>query len=268
MSVGTFDSTGSRELGAGDSQLRLRNLMTLFPPRQQNIRHCMVYLGGHVGRHPQGGGMLYRTEEDGRTPRADATASDQIKTCFPQLRSGLVVWAVDGSGGDQTRNNVVGEAAGWIRDNFDPRGALIIYGYSVGGHNALCLCKHIESHYDWYNFDGPRLGHLPNPRDADRSHCGKVRVDLLISVDPCAVNFSPHPTHRTRFGPPPALVQKHVNYYQRASASGKYMGQKTNQRGVDQQITVGSMPVNHDNMPRLAVQSVCSEIGALLSLLQ
>jgi hypothetical protein len=257
MSVVAFDSAGRRELGLEESKRRSSDLVSQFSLLGRDIHNSMIYFGGHVGRHPQGGGYLTQNEEEGGE-RADWYASRQIGKRFEG--SGLVVIAMDGSG--RNGDHVVDEAAGWVRDSFDPRAALIIYGYSVGAFNALGLCASIERNYNWYSFRRNRLGSVPNPTDADRMEGGKVRVDRLISVDPCIVDV--RPGMRT-FGPAAGLVRRHANYYEEVEP--RYKGLSAPSAAPNDLIRhseVAGVTLNHGNMPRIVLEKVCLEIGTCL----
>lgn len=107
---------------------------------------------------------------------------------------------------------------------FDPRGKLVIYGFSAGGFNAVGLCRRINLHRPWYNITNRTLGfldHAPTPQQP----FAPVRVDLLVTVDPCLEDVSGHENYQV-IAPRP-LVKWHANYYQhqpRATVEEHYWG--------------------------------------------
>ena len=70
---------------------------------------------------------------------------------------------------------------------FDPRGKVILYGYSAGGVNALYAARGIDSWWYRYGSDGRRgtLEHTGRTPVRPPRPGARVEVDLLITVDPC-----------------------------------------------------------------------------------
>lgn len=87
-----------------------------------------------------------------------------------------------------------------IRENFDPYGKLIIYGYSAGGVVAMYLCKHVARSMPFYKIGGGFSQKRPGL---------PVRVDLLITVD-AALGPASELLERT-VAP---CVRTNLNYYQ------------------------------------------------------
>ncbi len=104
---------------------------------------------------------------------------------------------------------------------FDPRGKLVIYGYSAGGFNAMNLCRRIIHYRSWYDFTSRRLCGKPAAHSA---LFAPARVDLLITVDPCRKLANPPNLRRMsidsmaagedRRTPDRNVVLAHVNYHQ------------------------------------------------------
>jgi hypothetical protein len=66
-----------------------------------------------------------------------------------------------------------------IRDRFDPRGKLILYGYSGGAFNALEICQQLDTmSFDYWT---GQLGGTGGPMSR------RVKVDYLVTVDPSRI---------------------------------------------------------------------------------
>jgi hypothetical protein len=99
---------------------------------------------------------------------------------------------------------------------FDPRGKLVVYGFNAGGFNAINLCRRIDRFWSWYDFGLNRIGSPPASPDDPRF--ARVRVDLLITVDPCRIRKDPagrDPAAGADTTTPVDGVREHVNYYQK-----------------------------------------------------
>lgn len=75
--------------------------------------------------------------------------------------------------------------------SFDPGGALVIYGYSAAGFNALNLCGKITAFRNWYNFRRRTAGNLTLVTPEESRESARVQVDLLPTVDPCIQDIDP-----------------------------------------------------------------------------
>ncbi len=99
---------------------------------------------------------------------------------------------------------------------FDPRGKLVVYGFGAGGFNAINLCRRVDRFSSWYDFALDRIGGPPNsPNDL---RFARVRVDLLITVDPCRArkgSAGRDPVAGVDTATPVEVVWEHVNYYQK-----------------------------------------------------
>lgn len=115
------------------------------------------------------------------------------------LFAGAAVHAFDGSISAMSTT----AALQAIKRSFDPGGRIIIYGYSVGGANAVALARRIGQEMTYYDYEkGSFLSLSPA-----RQGLGLVRVDLLITVD-----ASLGPMSGQNFIP--ACVRRCLNYYQ------------------------------------------------------
>jgi len=101
-------------------------------------------------------------------------------------------------------------AANFIKQNFHPKGKLVIYGYSAGGGSAITLAWSIWQNLTYYEFATktfkPLIGGHGNRTDGS---LGLVRVDSLITIDAAAGPGSPLMFRRI----PPA-VRRNLNIYQ------------------------------------------------------
>jgi hypothetical protein len=119
----------------------------------------------------------------------------------------------------------VGQGLEFIRQHFHPWGKIIVYGFSVGGTDALSLCRAIQSDIPYYNFTRRKLVNSFAMEDHLSRHLmGTVRVDLLITIDAATgpVTGLLTPLGRRRV---PACVRRNINYYQtKASTIGSHGG--------------------------------------------
>ncbi|MBI3684285.1 MAG: hypothetical protein HY235_28255 [Acidobacteria bacterium] len=167
-------------------------------------RHLIVFYGGFSDQDAHGGPLTtgYRTQEGRWENRSASRAFFGIR----ELRPGIAYSAFNPCLDNSTQNAAVQAGLAAIRAAFDPRGRLIVYGYSAGGYNALNLCRRIQSECGWYNVSsGLGNGAARGQYDV------KVVIDLLITVDACLQRI-----HVTRADPAPPIVQQHANFYQRS----------------------------------------------------
>jgi hypothetical protein len=94
---------------------------------------------------------------------------------------------------------------------FDPRGQIVLYGYSAGGFNAVYACREIDRWWYRYGVHGQK-GRLEDSSRSpfDRAGGAKVLVDLLVTVDPCASLFYGEEWDRNV----PSCVRFAKNWYQ------------------------------------------------------
>lgn len=239
------------------------------------VGDTLVFFGGFVGRR-RGGGQGVTQKEDGGGERTSWTALEAIRN-LPKVRrqtgSKLNVidfdprmYRGDEAGSGLRQSSLIGEAmtrvfgplsANGTRSGgpFDPRGALIVYGYSAGGFNAVRFCERILGEAEWYNFRRKTVGRLGNRTAADLRDGSSVRVDLLVTVDASIANIDPGMA--ARFNTPIPLVLRHVNYHQNR---GRYQGRTAS-------LTEHNQPLrgSHEEMPVLSLSSVLQEIGNSIS---
>jgi hypothetical protein len=141
---------------------------------------------------------------------------EEITTTAPVLYPTRIV-AIQGTVG----NVAVHEAYNFVRAHFHPFGRLVIYGYSIGGFNALSLCHKIQSEMPAFDLrswrptqglavEGGVAGMLPQRLCGPRppTH-GAVRVDLVITVDAALGPLSGvAPRHVA------PCVRRNLNFYQ------------------------------------------------------
>jgi hypothetical protein len=135
---------GSGDPGApaGPGGLRLG-----FKIKDEDKRHTMIYFSGVVDDQGFGGVVISGTSH-----------GQEILTDMEDMRTVNSEKVVLGIGGS-LNNKVSGPAAAitFILANRDPRGKLIIYGFSAGGINSLDTCRFLNT--------------------------GGIKVDLLVLVD-------------------------------------------------------------------------------------
>ena len=81
--------------------------------------------------------------------------------------------------GSMSDENVYERSFEYIRRNFSEKGKLIIYGYSMGGTNAINLCNFIRNNHMYFQngkFGGYRSG-------VGGEYNFEVAIDLLITID-------------------------------------------------------------------------------------
>ncbi|HRD66978.1 MAG TPA: hypothetical protein PKY50_12600 [Candidatus Competibacter sp.] len=188
-------------------------------------KHTLVFYGDCLGPHGGGlslsapGGRMAAFEGGGprRRYRTCALAWDALRPFFhfalpplnPDPEGGMDGPAV----GAGERLLVPNEGS----SPFDPRGKLVIYGFGAGGFDAIDLCRRIDRFSSWYNFESGQIGGPPSTLDPFRF--AQVRVDLLITVDPCRIakNLVRRDPAMGGAGTatPIEVVREHANYYQK-----------------------------------------------------
>lgn len=257
-----------RQDNAAECNRRARELAHL----PETVKHTIVFFGGYVGRRPQGGPQVTETEvnEQGETvPRSSFSVLNSIGQLATKVPGGFEVIQFDprllpNDAGQELRGRwapvldgvltrLFGPLNGAVRSGggmFDPRGALIVYGYSAGGFHAVLLCRTIEQWYGWYNFRRRTVGSLQYRTPADEREGSSVRVDLLVTVDACIQRIDPG--EAVPFRTPLPVVRRHRNFYQ---PSGQFHGRRIRTDGVDVPMTG-----RHEDMPRISQSQVEREI--------
>jgi hypothetical protein len=105
---------------------------------------------------------------------------------------------------------LIEQAFTFVRENFNPRGKLIVYGYSAGGMNALEFAREFERRARV--FDGGEL--VPTQSNETLDSGEDVVIDLLITID--AYRPGVRPQHRRV----PRNVQRSINIYQQYAQMG------------------------------------------------
>lgn len=174
------------------------------------------------------GERIDRTETTGTTQLVDRL--EQMPQ-VPLRRRRVRAWQgalMDGSG--------VNAALDWIRDGFDPRGNLIIYGYSAGGGDALMLSWQIAQGMGYYELATGRFFSMAGADRVYRGELGVVRIDLLLTVDRAA-----GPASGNLFNKVPRAVRVNHNYYQTIPSGVRSHGQSN-----DALDSTSTRVVNHD----------------------
>ncbi|MCZ2148073.1 MAG: hypothetical protein LC126_09870 [Bryobacterales bacterium] len=198
----------------------------------QPVRNTLLFFGGYISRNPRGGQGLTGTglyvyvpvgpiqAPPIELPTHSMIAYDEIKTKLEEAarrHHGRTLTnsydpCMTGAGPDQCRTqcmDVRNEAARWVFGPgvFDPRGALIVYGYSAGAFNAVWFCEEVARTHAWYDFASRRT-----QSSGDQIRGSEVSIDLLITVDPSIDNL---PGGREATLASPRIVRRHINYYRR-----------------------------------------------------
>ena len=188
------------------------------------VAHTLVFYGDDLG--PDGGGLALAAPggrmaafEGGDPRRRYRTCALAWNALRPFFRCALPPLNPDPEGG--TDGPAVGAGERLLVPSegpspFDPRGRLVVYGFGAGGFDAIGLCRRIDRFSCWYDFDLGRIGSPPDPPDPFRF--ARVRVDLLVTVDPCRIAKNParrDPTAGIDAATPIKAVREHANYYQK-----------------------------------------------------
>jgi len=180
------------------------------PTSDSPIQDIVVLLGGWGGPI-DGGDPLSETSTTG-----PGALLRRVKAIAPPVGHHLNVTAREGT---LFKDTPIVEGLKFIRQNFHPRGKVIVYGYSAGGANALALCLEIGTQIPFFDIttntflnwtqvkrDPPPLPPAPLPPQTQ----GRVRVDLLITVDAAR-----GPATDSVYRGVSLCVRRNVNYYQR-----------------------------------------------------
>jgi hypothetical protein len=152
---------------------------------------------------------------------ADSDTSDLVQQVEEMTVTAPVLYptrivAIQGTVG----NVAVHQAYHFVRAHFHPFGRLVIYGYSIGGFNALSLCNKIQVEMPAFDLrswqttqaltEGGVAATLPQRLCGPRppTH-GVVRVDLVITVDAA---LGPLSGAASRHVAP--CVRRNLNFYQ------------------------------------------------------
>ena len=117
--------------GGGGSRGRL-GFGVVDPLTRDRITHTLIYFGGVADRFGLGGLPIVRADQQ-------EVFNDMLDlNVLPELRT------VNGFGGSLINKQLGVGVASAITATRDPRGLLIIYGYSAGGINSLDLCRRLN----------------------------------------------------------------------------------------------------------------------------
>jgi hypothetical protein len=173
----------------------------------QITRDVIVVFGGFGGLSP---GPVATITPGHSTGTAELLL--QLKGMAPPPLRKVFILGLEGS---LPSKGGVQQGLKFISANFHPRGNIIVYGYSAGGTDALTLCRELEKQMGFF---GLSSGTLCDKATADSQakiqNFGKVRVDLLVTVDIAA---GPGSARIDRVVP--ACVISNRNYYQTKESS-------------------------------------------------
>lgn len=222
------------------------------------VRDILIFFGGWFRGAIAGHDLTFR-DMDGR--RSSGEALEDIEHFFMPHNANIL--AMDPAcvpDGNSLHHGAITRAIQFLLARFDPRGKLVLYGFSAGAFNALRFSERIERHRPHYNFQTKTLGNWGFKPESGL--IAEVRVDLLLTVDPCLELLPGHESFSTRA---PSLVMRHVNWYQtRDDTKGRSMANALNHHVGASSANVGSYSVTHDNMPRIAKPGVRQELSTTL----
>jgi len=157
-----------------------------FPPDALTVpkRHLLIYFSGVVDDNGFGGVLL-----QGSHGQFILTDMENLSPPAGSIKS------VIGFGGSLRTTSGVEQALAFVRAVHDPRGKLIIYGFSAGGVNGLELCRRLTNS-------------MPD-----------VKVRLLVTVDVAAGPATPSLNRSVA-----ANVQENRNYFQTSPSLNQSTG--------------------------------------------
>ncbi len=179
------------------------------------IRNVMVFYGGHQpGMNPGGTITQYKAGPTTETRTSYDAFVELRKLCDPSTSA----IGYDPALIDDTSNRAVRTGMDFIRNvnQFDPRGMLVVYGFSAGGFNAARLCERMQRYYGWYDFETKRLGNIHDQQQQNQLRFARAQVDLLVTVDPCLQDLGRNFTINTAT----PIVRSHFNFYQNIRPPG------------------------------------------------
>jgi hypothetical protein len=223
------------------------------------LRDILIFFGGWFPGATAGHDLTIR--DTGGRRSSDEALEDLEHFFIPANANILAMDPACDQGGNSLHHGAITRAMQFLLERFDPRGKLVLYGFSAGAFNALRFSERIERHRPHYNFQTKTLGNFGFKPESTTGSIAEVRVDLLLTVDPCLERLPGHESFSTRA---PSLVMRHVNWYQtRGDTKGRSMAGARNHHVGASSATVGSYSVTHDNMPRLARPEVRQELSTL-----
>lgn len=223
------------------------------------LRDILIFFGGWFPGATAGHDLTIR--DTGGRRSSDEALEDLEHFFIPADANILAMDPACDQGGNSLHHAAITRAMQFLLERFDPRGKLVLYGFSAGAFNALRFSERIERHRPHYNFQTRTLGNCGYTPGPTQESMAEVRVDLLLTVDPCLERLPGHESFSTQA---PSLVIQHVNWYQtRGDTKGRWMAGARNHHVGASSATVGSYSVTHDNMPRLARLGVRQELIAL-----
>lgn len=217
------------------------------------VRHLLIFFGGW---QDPGEGRLQMlpgheiTQIDRKydTERSSYTAFRLIRGHFG---SPSTSYAMDPALRADLDNEAVKKGIEVLSRGFDPRGRLVVYGFSAGGFNALRFAERILRDTGWYDFQTRSLTDQPEQISTAPERFARVKVDLLVTIDPCISKIDPDNHERCGAVKPPAARQ--INYYQNRDVENG-IGRRV-EPGTDQAAQwVGAS--NHDRMPWVTIGPV------------
>lgn len=224
------------------------------------VRDILIFFGGWFQGAIAGHDLTIR-DIDGR--RSSDEALEDIQHFFmPHNANVLAIDPACVPDGDSLHHGAITRAMQFLLARFDPRGKLVLYGFSAGAFNALRFSERIQRHRPHYNFQNRTLGNYRYTPGPTQESLAEVTVDLLLTVDPCLERLPGHENFPTQA---PPLVKRHVNWYQtRDDTKGRFMTGAINHPVGASSANVGSYSVTHDNMPRIAKPGVRQELSTTL----
>lgn len=166
------------------------------------VRHKFVLLGGY-------GEIDIRGEGADLMPQMQATYSGQfdvMRAVRATQPPGGVIEMHATTGAWCRPSSAVQPALQFLQRNFDPRGRIVIYGYSAGAFNTFDLCRAMLQQCPFWDTTTRQFVQGGTPE-----RCRQVKIDLLVVVDAAADN---NPFSGLWSRAIPGNVRRCLNYFQ------------------------------------------------------
>lgn len=221
------------------------------------VRHLLIFFGGW---QDPGGGRLqmlpgHEITQIDRKYNTERSSYRAFRLIRGRFGSPSTSYAMDPALNASLDNEALRTGMKVLRNGFDPRGRLVVYGFSAGGFNALRFAELISQRTGWYDFHTRSLTDQPGQLSTAPERFSRVKVDLLVTIDPCITKIDPDNQQRCGAVKPPAARQ--INYYQNRDV-GNFIGRRV-EPGTDQAHQFVSAN-SHDLMPWVTIGPVQQHI--------
>lgn len=186
----------------------------VMPPLEGPVMHTLLFFSGwkvqnaltlRAEQLPMGVGIMSTLDLMSAVRRLPQPPHRRMIGFYGVLGENPNHWLMADQPSSPVYNSTIASAARFILENYDPRGKLIIYGFSAGAVTALDLAWGMSQYASvWI----PGLGlHPNNPRGNHIKY--PARIDLLITIDAAAGPLSGRLNRRV-----PSIVTVNHNFFQ------------------------------------------------------